>query len=977
MSAPSRPAKPGLAALLAVIAAAALWEFALEDVVWSALSLTPARPFSRNLLDVATTAAFAGAGILLVSQLFRRALDGNEAALTRVEDLERRDETLRQQAETIDQIYHAIIGTDLEGAITSWSRGAERLYGYAAGEAVGQPVTMLAADETPAPFGRDVLPRLREAGYLELEHRQKRKDGTSFDGQISLSYRWDARGEPHGTIAIVQDTTIVKMTEGSLSRQAALIDQTRDAMVCVDLDGLITTWNKGAERIYGWTAAEAIGRHIALTHPEDDSATWKRGTLDVVLKQETMEVRRVRKRKSGALFHSELSIALTRDGNDLPDGVISVIRDITDRIEAQAALQESEHTLKLVIENLLDGVITIDERGIIESVNRAAENIFGYPGSELAGRNVSVLMPEPDRSGHDGYIGRYLETGDAKIIGSGRDVEGLRKDGTVFPMNLGISEIIVDGHKRFTGVVRDLTEHRRAEELTMRYGRIMESMIEEVYFFDARTLKILEANRGALENLGYTLQELRDLRPDHIFSTTSRESFEERLKPLRSGKQDRITFESLAKRADGSVYDAEISIELSHLDARPVFVAMLQDISARKRTQRELRIAKEQAETANRAKSEFLSSMSHELRTPLNAILGFGQLLNFDQDAVLGSKQKQSVEHILEGGKQLLTLIDMVLELSKIEAGKVLLSIETIDPTRAVIDCLGLVRSMADKTGVSLNDRFSSPPAPYVLCDYSRFKQVLLNFVSNAIKYNRKKGSVTVAWRETPDGMLRITIADTGRGIPVDLRDEIFQPFTRLGLESTEIEGTGIGLTITKQLVEMMGGQVGFESELDRGSSFWFELPISNSQEICIPKEDLADDGEWRAVTGDMAGTVLYIEDNPSNLRLMEMIVDHFPNLTLLAAESAEVGLEIATATPPDVILLDINLPGMSGFDAMERLRALPVTRDIPVVAVTANAMPDEIEKGRVAGFRDYLTKPIRISELASIFQDNLPPTHG
>ena len=721
----SRPAKLGLAALLAVTAAAALWEFILEDVVWSALSLNLSRSLSRNLLDTAATATFAGAGIILVLQLIRRAFVSSELAFTKVEDLERTNETLRQQAETIDQIYHAVIGTDLDGVITSWSRGAERMYGYAAGQAVGQPVTMLVAGEAPVPFGQDVLPRLRETGYLELEHRQKRKDGTHFDGQISLSYRRDAQGNPHGTIAIVQDITAVKTTEGHLRRQAALIERTRDAMVCTDLDGLITNWNKGAEEVYGWTAAEAIGRHIAITHPEDDSETWKADTREALLSRETMDISGVRKRKSGAMFHGVLSIALTRDNNGRPDGTIGVIRDISDRVEAEAALQESEHTLKLVIENLLDGVITIDERGIIQSVNRAAETIFGYPGSKLAGRNVSVLMPEPERPDHDGYVARYLETGDARIIGIGREVEGLRKNGTVFPMNLGISEITVGGHKRFTGVVRDLTGHRRAEELTMRYGRIMESMVEEVFFFDARTLKFQEANRGALENLGYTIGELRELRPFEIGGTGSLEAFEERLEPLRNGTLDRITYESTAKRADGSVYDVETSIELSHLEARPVFVAMVQDISARKQAQHELRIAKEQAETANRAKSEFLSSMSHELRTPLNAILGFGQLLHFDREANLGSKQKQSVQHILEGGKQLLTLIDMVLELSKIEAGRVLLSIETIDPTRAVVDCLGLVRSMADKARANrsgkLNDYIYDCPIDQAITAFLGF----------------------------------------------------------------------------------------------------------------------------------------------------------------------------------------------------------------------------------------------------------------
>ncbi|MDH5749034.1 MAG: ATP-binding protein, partial [Rhodospirillales bacterium] len=378
-----------------------------------------------------------------------------------------------------------------------------------------------------------------------------------------------------------------------------------------------------------------------------------------------------------------------------------------------------------------------------------------------------------------------------------------------------------------------------------------------------------------------------------------------------------------------------------------------------------LRQAMEAAEKANRAKTEFLSSMSHELRTPMNAIMGFAQLLEIDPEAPLTENQKSSVSSILKGGDHLLVLIDQVLELNKIEADKMTLSLEAVSARHAIDECLSLIAGRADERGVKIIDQTTDGYLPTLSTDYTRFKQVLLNLLTNAIKYNREGGTVSLDCRPASDGMARIIVTDTGEGIPADKWDGLFRPFDRLGREAGEIEGTGIGLTISKKIIELLGGSIGFESEEGKGSAFWIDVPLSTVQELTpgIVKAKESPVSDKAVNTVNRAPLILYIEDNPANLMFMEKMIKQLSDMNLISARTAEAGIELAKEREPDLILMDINLPGMSGIEAMKELRRNEKTRDIPVVAVTAAAMTHNVEAGKQAGFKAYLTKPLDLGE--------------
>ena len=373
-------------------------------------------------------------------------------------------------------------------------------------------------------------------------------------------------------------------------------------------------------------------------------------------------------------------------------------------------------------------------------------------------------------------------------------------------------------------------------------------------------------------------------------------------------------------------------------------------------------------------KSAFISSMNHELRTPMNAVLGFAQMLEINQQEPLTDTQKAAVEHILRNGNHLLELIDQMMDLNKIEAGTLPLNIEQIPARDVVNETLYLIRARANHDRIEIVDETVDSKLPLLMTDSTRLIQVLLNLMSNGVKYNNPGGHVSLSCEEIEGHMLRIKVTDNGLGIPDDQQDRLFTPFERLGHELGQIDGTGIGLSISEQIIEKLEGHIGFESEYNVGSCFWVDIPLS-SQQTEIEEEPVGEIEASRAGSGngvDKVYTLLYIEDNLDNLHLMEAIIDQFKHLRLLSAPNALIGYDLSTSKKPDLVLMDINLPGMNGFQALKRLRDTHETSEIPVIAVTSNSQPQDIEAGMKAGFNAYLTKPIKVSDLMRTIERTL-----
>ncbi len=408
-------------------------------------------------------------------------------------------------------------------------------------------------------------------------------------------------------------------------------------------------------------------------------------------------------------------------------------------------------------------------------------------------------------------------------------------------------------------------------------------------------------------------------------------------------------------------------------------LGVIRDITELKKAKKNIIAAREEAENANRAKSLFLSSMSHELRTPMNAIMGFSQLLMITKTQPLTEGQEKNVNEIIIAGKHLMLLIDEVLDLSKVESGHIDLSTRKVTLSKVIIESFQLILPLAQKRGIeivfikdgaemSLGELAKQNESAWL--DETRFKQVILNLMSNAVKYNNESGKIIFACNNVENDFFRISITDTGEGLSDEQQQQLFKAFNRLGLEQTDIEGTGIGLVITKKIIELMGGRIGIDSEVGKGSTFWVEFPLNQEKQTGRNTDHKNKASQQPGLTeNDMnkleqKRSVIYIEDNPANLRLVEQVLECLPDLHMWSAPEPLLGLELVMEHLPDLILLDINLPGMDGFEVLKQLRSNDKSHDIPVIAISANAMPKDIKKGEEAGFDGYITKPINVQEL-------------
>jgi PAS domain S-box-containing protein len=635
--------------------------------------------------------------------------------------------------------------------------------------------------------------------------------------------------------------------------------------------------------------------------------------------------------------------------------------------------------------------IATDAQGVIQIFNVGAQRMLGYAAADVVDKLTPANISDPQElivraAALSAEFNTAIRPGfEALVYKAVRGIEDIydltyiRADSTRVPALVSVTALHgADG--RLIGFLLIGTDNTARKQVEAEQALLDQRLRDQQFY----TRSLIESNidplittdpRGMISDVNHQMETLAGRTRDELIGAPFKSCFTE---PQRA--QDAITrvlreskvtnYELTALARDGKETVVSFNATTFHDRDRKLqgVFAAARDVTERKHFEHalqqsnvDLQTAREAAEKANRAKSEFLSSMSHELRTPLNAVLGFAQLMASEVPPP-AAHQQRSIDQILKGGWYLLRLINEILDLAMIESGKVTMSQESMSMADVLQDCKGMIEPQATKRGIAMSfPKFDN--VFYIHADRTRVKQVMINLLSNAIKYNGSGGSVTVQCVVSGKHRVRISVKDTGAGLSADQLAQLFQPFNRLGQEDGGEEGTGIGLVVTKQLVELMGGLIGVESAVGVGTVFWVEFAaatapaLENIEEVSLARRPLG-----ARELGDQP-TLLYVEDNPANLALVEQLIERRGDLKLLTAIDAHLGIELARAYLPDVILMDINLPGMSGYGALKHLRDDPVTAHIPVLALSANAVPRDIEKGLEAGFFRYLTKPIRVRE--------------
>ena len=772
------------------------------------------------------------------------------------------------------------------------------------------------------------------------------------------------------------------------SRLAAAIDSAATGILICDArqpDTPIIFVNPAFTAITGYAREEVLGRNCRfLQGPGADPA--------VLAEMRAAQAERrafrgmlLNYRKDGIPFWNGLTISPVFDDAGELVNFVGVQADLTARVEALEKARQSEARLALAqrVAHLgsweqtfrLGSDPATDYR--MEPLGWSDETfrIFGHApdcpedpwalfhdGIHPEDRaEVYAVYEEALRAGHRYRIDHRIVRPDGTVRVVHEEADLLLDEASGWPL-------------RVVGTVQDITERQQADAARTRLAAIVDSSTDAIVGKDLNSV-VTSWNAGAESIFGYTAQEMvggsimrlvppdRQAEEDHIMSCIRRGERVEHFETVRVTKDGRLIDVSVGvspiKNADGVVVGAS---------------KIARDITALKQAG-EHRRAKEEAERANLAKSEFLSRMSHELRTPLNAILGFSQLLDLD---TLTPRQHDNVHHIIGGGRHLLRLVDEVLDIARVESGRIEMSPEPVAISELVAETLALIGPLAAQRGIALDvSRMPRPSAsdrgPHVTADRQRLRQVLLNLLSNAVKYNAPGGRVGLDCVLQPD-RLRLRVTDTGPGIPPEMRGRLFTPFDRLGAEQGNVEGTGLGLALSKRLMEAMGGDLGLEeTPAATGAVFWLELPLAADplEALAVSKGHATiDPVHPEPLPGGR--TLLYIEDNLSNLTLIERLLQAHPGVRLLTAMQGTLGLDLARQQHPDLILLDVHLPDVPGWEVLARLQADESTRQIPVVVISADATERQIERLRHAGAHAYLTKPLDVRRFIEVVRGAL-----
>jgi len=811
---------------------------------------------------------------------------------------------------------------------------------------------------------------------------------------ITLVASGDA-GQLAGCFDVVQAALLGELesfkAQTRVERYEAFLDAAADWFWESDQDHRFIYLSGKVQEVLGVPAEEILGRTRRELHGarEDlDTPAWQEHFAKVARHHPFSDFELLWERPDG----DKRYIVLSGRPYFMADGQFGGYRgtglDVTEKKRAQ-----------IDFENLVEGSIQgicIHRNWQFLFVNSAVARMMGYDsaGEFLKMGSVEKVVAPYELERLRGY-GLAREKGEH--VEGRHTADYVTKDGRILTLESINSIIEWHGKNAILSTVVDVTERKWAEERLQRHRDHLQELVEartaELVKSEQRFRDIAETasdwfwqtdSKHHFTFISDLFFEVSGIVPEDVIGKSrlefvkaqrvyadEREKWVQHQNDLENHRPFSIRYWVHGKEGQ------EICIEIKGkplFDADDEFQGYIgagTDVTKAVQTEEALRVAVEEAENANKAKSDFLSGMSHELRTPLNAILGFAQLLEQNTAQNLTERQITQLTHIRQGGEHLLELVNEILDLAKIEAGKLSISLEDFDVLSIVEMCLPYAEAFADKYDVSIENRMPEG-LPSVRADALRTKQAILNLLSNAAKYNKPGGKIWLEANVTQEGMLRLTVRDNGIGIAAKDRIKIFKPFQRAVGTEQMVEGTGIGLVLTQKIIEEMSGHIDFVSQPGEGSTFWLDFPLAQNAEDEAPVLPPQKEKSMAICAPHHQFTMLYVEDNPSNLALMEGIVDCIPNLSMIAAKTAEDGEGLARKLSPDLILMDINLPGMSGMDAVKRLRTFDEMKNVPIFAISADAMPMTVEQGMTSGFDRYLTKPINLSQFLSALEDVL-----
>ena len=906
-------------------------------------------------------------------------------------------------AVTLDSIGDAVIATDASGRVTLMNPVAENLTGWSREDAVSHRVDELIRvvdrdSREPSPF--PVAETLAQgtvhclAGPAVLLSQ----DGSERAIADSCAPIKGGDGGVVGAVLVFRDVTRENAAQQALrdssERIKTILDTVGDGIVTLlARGGIVQSANSAALRMFGYAAPELVGqpfsRLVPALHGDEGEGSVEHYSASDEARAVGLGREVVGRRRDGSAFPLEIAVSQMS-----PGGIrcfTLVLRDISARRRSEEAERRAGALQSAIFNSANFSSIATDAKGVIQIFNVGAERMLGYAAADVTNRITPAEISDPQEviaraQTLSSELGTPITPGfEALVFKASRGIEDIyeltyiRKDGSRLPAVVSVTALR-DAHEAIIGYLligTDNTARKQIEaERELLGQRLREHQFYTRSWFESNIDALMTSDpSGIVTDVNTQMEALTGCTRDELIGAPFRSHFTD---PERARacldlvlRQRKVSdYELTARSRDGketpvsfnatTFYDRDRRMQGVFGSARDVTESKRLNEVLLERN-RALERARAMADKANLAKSEFLSSMSHELRSPLNAILGFAQLMDSDSNPPT-AHQHESIAQILGAGWHLLTLIDDILDLAKVESGKVHLSREPVSLAEVLLECRGMVETQVQQRGIRLTFPLFDRPC-FVMADRTRAKQVLMNLLSNAVKYNGPLGEVGVTVVEAAAGRTRVSVRDTGAGLTPEQVAQLFQAFNRLGQEVGGEEGTGIGLVVAKRLVELMGGSIGAESTVGVGSTFWFELVTAAAPILAVEgAEGVAFSGS-PAREGTRLRTLLCVEDNPANLRLVEQVIARRPGIRLLTAVNGRSGIEIARASLPDVVLMDINLPDLNGFEVLKVLRADPVTGGIPLVALSANAMPQDVEMGLKAGFFRYITKPIRIGE--------------